>query len=48
MIAKHIHVNDLVGKKIRIIVEDHQFECGLSANIFQSYERGENVSTPTK
>ena len=36
MIAKHIISNDYVGRKIKIMFEQLQFESGLSQNIFQA------------
>lgn len=34
-IVKHVRLNDFVGKKIRIMIEQHQFESGMSHNISQ-------------
>ena len=35
-ITKHVRLNDFVGQKIRIMFAQHQFESGISHNIFQA------------
>ena len=47
-ILKHVHKSYLVGKKIKIMDEYHQFESGLSSNIFQSINnRASKFITPS-
>lgn len=35
-LTKHVRLNDVVGQKIKLMIEQHQFEAGTSYNIFPS------------
>lgn len=48
VIFKHVHRDDFVGKKIKIIAETRKFEAGVSTNIFQAkMKKIRQVITPS-